>query len=118
MYEESVRGLSITSGQLILILLPGEFVLCVPPSPSHSVLQLERRLVGSWTEESEVMVRWAGYFEQLYQADPTAVELDVRSVTIPIADPPINFDPSLFVETGCSKPVEMGQSSWDLWHPC
>ena len=45
------------------------------------------------TEESKVMARWAGYFEWLYQADPPAVELDVRGVTIPIADPPINCDP-------------------------
>ena len=43
--------------------------------------------------------RWAGYFERLHQADPTAVELDVRSVTIPIADLPINCDPPPFVET-------------------
>ena len=43
--------------------------------------------------------RWAGYFERLYQADPPAVELDVRGVTIPIADPPINCDPPSFVET-------------------
>ena len=42
--------------------------------------------------------RWAGYFERLYQADPPAVELDVRVVTIPIADPPINCGPPLFVE--------------------
>ena len=34
---------------------------------------------------------WAGYFEQLYQADPPAVELDVRGVTITVADPPINW---------------------------
>ena len=51
------------------------------------------------TEESEVKARWAGYFEQLYQADPPAVELDVRGVTILIADPPINCDPPSFVET-------------------
>ena len=43
--------------------------------------------------------RWAGYFERLYQADPPAVELDFRSVIIPIADPPINCDPPSFVET-------------------
>ena len=42
---------------------------------------------------------WAGYFERLYQADPTAVDLDVRGVTIPIADPPINCGPPSFVET-------------------
>ena len=34
------------------------------------------------TEESEVKAHWAGYFERLYQADPPAVELDVRGVTI------------------------------------
>ena len=42
---------------------------------------------------------WAGYFERLYQADPPAVELNVRVVTIPIADPPINCGPPSFVET-------------------
>ena len=41
---------------------------------------------------------WAGYFERLYQADPPAVELDVRGVTIPVADPPINCGPTSFVE--------------------
>ena len=45
---------------------------------------------GLLTEESEVKARWAIYFEQLYQADPPSVELDVRGVTIPVADPPIN----------------------------
>ena len=44
-------------------------------------------------------VHWAGHLERLYQADPPAVELDVRGVTIPIADIPINCDPPSFVET-------------------
>ena len=35
----------------------------------------------------------------MYQADPPAVKFDVRGVTIHIADPPINDDPPLFVET-------------------
>ena len=43
--------------------------------------------------------RWAGYFEYLYQADPPAVELDVRGAAIPIADIPINCEPPSFVET-------------------
>ena len=43
--------------------------------------------------------RWAGYFERLDQADPPAVELDVRGVTIPVADPTINCDPHSFMET-------------------
>ena len=43
--------------------------------------------------------RWAGYIEQLYQADPPAVELDVIGVAIHFADPPINCDPPSFVET-------------------
>ena len=51
------------------------------------------------TGESEVKARWAGYFERLYQADPPAVKLDVRGVTISVADPPINCGPPLFVET-------------------
>ena len=51
------------------------------------------------TEESELKARWAGYFEWLYQADPPAVGMDVRGVTIPVADPPINYDPPSSVET-------------------
>ena len=51
------------------------------------------------TEEFEVKAHWASYFEQLYQADPPAVELDVRGVPIPIADPPINCGPCTFVKT-------------------
>ncbi len=43
--------------------------------------------------------RWAGYFERLYQADPPAVELDVKGVTIPVADLPINCGPPSLVET-------------------
>ena len=35
----------------------------------------------------------------MYQANPPAVELDVRGVTIHVADPPINCDPPSFVET-------------------
>ena len=50
-------------------------------------------------EESEVKARWAGYFERLYQADPPAVKLYVRGVTIPVADPPINHGPPSLVET-------------------
>ena len=42
---------------------------------------------------------WAGYFEWLYQADPLAVELDIRNITVPIADLPINCEPPLFVES-------------------
>jgi len=51
------------------------------------------------TEKSEVKTRWAGDFQRLYQADPPAVELDVRAVTLPIADPQINCGPPSFLET-------------------
>ena len=54
---------------------------------------------GLLTEESKLKARWAGYFDRLYHADPSAVELDIRSVPIPIADPPINCGPPSFVET-------------------
>ena len=54
---------------------------------------------GLLTEESEVKARWAGYFERLYQDDPPAVELDVRGVTIPVADHPIKCGQPSFVET-------------------
>jgi len=59
-----------------------------------------------------VKARCAGYFERLYQADPPSVELDVRGVTIPVADPPINCGPPSLVETqvGYGEPVEMGKA--------
>ena len=41
-------------------------------------------------EGSKVKALWAFYFERMYQADPPDVELNVRGVTIPIADPSIN----------------------------
>ena len=50
------------------------------------------------TEESKVKAHWPGYFERLDPADPPAVELDIRGVTSPIADPPINCEPPSFVE--------------------
>ena len=50
------------------------------------------------TEEPKVKARGAGYFERLYQADPSAVELEVRGVTITVANPPINCGPPSFVE--------------------
>ena len=85
---------------MILVLLTGEFVHCVSPSPSLGVLQLVRAEGGGLlTEESEVKARLSDYFERLYEADPPAVELGVRGVTIPIAIPPINCDPPLFVKT-------------------
>ena len=67
------------------------------PIPRCTAFRVE--VVGLLTEESEVKAHWASYLERLYQADPPAVELDVRGVTIPIADPPINCDPRSFVET-------------------
>ena len=54
---------------------------------------------GLFTEESEEKAHWAGYFQWLHQANSPAVELDVRGVTIPIADQPINCGPPWFVET-------------------
>ena len=57
---------------------------------------------GGWwalDRESEVKARWAGYFERLHQADPPAVELDIRGVTITVADPPIKCGPPSLVET-------------------
>ena len=47
MCEESLRGESITCGQVILVVLTREFVHCVHPSPSLGVLQLKKRAVGS-----------------------------------------------------------------------
>ena len=67
------------------------------PDPRCTAVRAEGG--GLLTEEPEVKAHWASFFERLYQADPPAVELDVRGITIPIADPPINCYPSSFVET-------------------
>ena len=72
--------------------------LCLSkPVPRCTAVRVEGG--GLVTEKSEVKACWDGYFERLYQADPPAVELDVRAVTIPIADPTINYYPPSFVET-------------------
>ena len=63
------------------------------------------------TEVSRMKARWDRYFERLYQADPPAVDLDVRGVTIPIADTPTNCDPPSFVETNVGEPVETVMTS-------
>ena len=67
------------------------------PIPRCTAVRAE--VVALLKEEFKVKDRWAGYFERLYQADPPSVELDVRGVSILIADPPINCDPPTFVET-------------------
>ena len=67
------------------------------PIPRCTAVGVEDR--GLLTEESEVKARLASYFERLYQADPPAVELDVRGITLLIADPPINCEPHSFLET-------------------
>ena len=51
------------------------------PVPRCTAVRVEGG--GLLTEDSEVKARWAGYFERLYQADPPAVELEIRGVTIP-----------------------------------
>ena len=72
-------------------MLARKYAHCVPPSQSLAVRAEGGGLLTS--------ARWAGYFEWLYQADPPAVELDVKDVTLPFADPPINCGPPSFVET-------------------
>ena len=54
------------------------------------------------TEESEVKARWAGYFERLYQADPPAVELDIRETQHRLRKHRLRCG-----STGCGEPVEM-----------
>ena len=51
------------------------------PIPRCTAVRVEH--AGFLKEESEVKAGWAGNFERLYQADPPAVEVDVRGVTIP-----------------------------------
>ena len=61
------------------------------------------------TEVSEMTALLAGNFEWLYEADPPAIELDVRGVTIPVAEPPINCDPPSLVETQAA----VNRMKWD-----
>ena len=63
---------------------------------------------GLLTEESELKARWASDVKRLYQTDQPAFELDIRGVTIPIADPPMNCDPPLFLET-------LAVANWLRW---
>ena len=87
---------------MILVLLTREFMHCVPPNSSKPILRctaVRAEGGGILTEESKVKACWAGYFEQLYQADPPTVELDVRGVNISIADPQMNYGRASFVET-------------------
>ena len=87
---------------MILVLLTREFMHCVPPNSSKPILRctaVRAEGGGILTEESKVKARGAEYIEWLYQADPPAVELDVRGVSIAIADTSINCDPPSFVET-------------------
>ena len=51
------------------------------PIPRSTAVRAESG--GLLTEESEVKARWAGYFERLYQADPPAVDLDVKGCYYP-----------------------------------
>ena len=81
------------------------------PSPRCTTVRAEGG--GLLTEESVVKARWGGYFERLYQADPPAVEFNVRGATVRgvailIADPPINCDPPSLVET-------QGAMNWLKW---
>ena len=77
MCEESMRRYSVTCGQVnARAACRG---LCAlhssKPVPRCTAVRAEGR--GLLTEESEMEARWAGYFEQMYQAVPLAVELDV-----------------------------------------
>jgi exonuclease III len=51
------------------------------------------------TDSSQVLTRWAGYFEQLYKADPPVRELTVSDTPVLEADPPINCEPPTLGET-------------------
>ena len=63
------------------------------------------------TDGSEVLARWAGYFEELYQADPPAGELNIEGISPPVPDPPISCDPPSLEETrGAVKQLKGGKA--------
>ena len=45
-----------------------------------------------------VQVRFAEYFEQLYQVDPPTASMDVDDVMVPLPDPPISEEPPTLTE--------------------
>uniref|UniRef100_A0A8C4TMP5 Tripartite motif-containing protein 16-like n=1 Tax=Erpetoichthys calabaricus TaxID=27687 RepID=A0A8C4TMP5_ERPCA len=45
------------------------------------------------TDDTTVATRWAGYFEQLFKADPLARTLDISGSTVLEADSPISSEP-------------------------
>ena len=51
------------------------------------------------TEDSEIRARWAGYFEELYSAEPPGREFPWDVEHVQEADPPVNCDPPTLEET-------------------
>ncbi|XP_051782577.1 uncharacterized protein LOC127527544 [Erpetoichthys calabaricus] len=50
------------------------------------------------TDDTAVVTRWAGYFEQLFKADPPVRTLDISGSTVLEADPPISCEPPNLTE--------------------
>ena len=51
------------------------------------------------SDSSQVLTRWAGYFEQLYKAEPPVRQLATLDSPVLEANPPINCDPPSLGET-------------------
>ncbi|XP_069983535.1 uncharacterized protein [Penaeus vannamei] len=72
------------------------------------------RLVSGQIVSDPVAVRehWAEYFEQLYQVDPPAVNLDAQSAETPLPDPPISEDPPSLTEVrGAISKLKSGKAA-------
>ncbi|KAG2458531.1 PIEZ2 protein, partial [Polypterus senegalus] len=50
------------------------------------------------TDDTVVVTRWAGYFEQLFKADPPVRMLDISGSTVLEADPSIGYEPPNLTE--------------------
>ncbi|KAF7644749.1 hypothetical protein LDENG_00216460 [Lucifuga dentata] len=64
------------------------------------------------TDDSAILTRWAGYFEQLYKADPPARMLDIAGAVVLTPDPPIDCDPHSLSEIArLVKQLRAGQAA-------
>ena len=61
-----------------------------PPARSPTVRAADGTIL---SEDQAVKARWAGYFEELYRADPPSRELPADAVQALVADPPVSCDP-------------------------
>ncbi|XP_069981048.1 uncharacterized protein [Penaeus vannamei] len=99
--EQFIRSLAKeVEGHFLVNDLPPAYQALRKPNSKPSFKATAVCLVSGQIISDTVAVRicWAEYFEQLYQVDPPAVNVDARSAEITLPDPPISEDPPSLTE--------------------